>query len=531
MNFQTSTFLNDVKARNALISGFNQVADMVKPTIGPCGKNIVIERALGYPLITKDGATVAKYIKLTNLQEDLGAKLCREVAMRTNELVGDGTTTSIVLAQAIINGSLPLIEAGLNPIQLRKGIEKAVNTAIEEIENLSIPVTIPDGVFQVAAISSKNTYIGELIAKAFNKIGKDGTVFVQESTERSTSIEISQGLELDNGYMSPYFASEGMDISLESPYILITDHVLNETSDVKRVLSWCSWEKKALLIITPNIKKDVLGVLFSYNTAETGKVVAVKAPGFGDFRQGLLEDLALVTNGTFITKELGMSLGNIEKAMLGKAEKVIVTRHKTTILGGDGSRQNIDKQIRKVKTLISQTSQTEDRDRLLKRLTLLSGGIAVIQVGADTDMALKELKDRVIKGVKASKAAIEKGIVPGGGTAFIRAAQALDKIKTDNWYEMAGIRLIKQALEAPLIQIVNNAGGNGKNIVELLKKHDKNTGYDAVAGIFVDMINVGIVDPAKVTITALRNAMGIASLLFTVEGSVGNKSRKGDNRE
>lgn len=525
MNIQTSTILTKAKASKALISGFNQVADMVKSTLGPCGKNIVIERALGYPLITRDGATVAKYIKLPNLLEDLGAKLCREVASKTNELVGDGTTTSIVLAQAMIKGSLPLIEAGLNPIQLRKGIENAVNAAIEEIQGLSIPVTIPDGVFQVASISSKNTYIGELIAKAFAIIGQDGIVSVQESIERNTSIEVSQGLELDNGYMSSYFvtASEGMEITLPSPYILITDHVLNETSEVKRVLNWCSWEKKALLIIAPDIKKDVLGVLISHNTAEkTGNVVAVKAPGFRDYRQGILEDLAIVTNGTFITRELGISLNNIERAMLGKAEKAIVTRHKTTIFRGEGSPQNIDEQVKKLKTLLSQTSHTEDRDKLLKRLALLSGGIAVIRVGADTELAQREMKERVIDAINASKAAIEKGIVPGGGTAFIRAAQALDKVKTENRYEIAGIRLVQQALQAPLIQIVNNAGGNGKKIIELMKKHDKNTGYDAMSGTFVDMINVGIVDPAKVTITALRNAMGIASLLFTAEGLVKN---------
>nr|AAD44540.2 GroEL-type chaperonin [Desulfitobacterium dehalogenans ATCC 51507] len=511
-----------MSVRKALVSGVDQVADMVKLTLGPRGKNIVIERRGAYPLITRDGVTVAKYISLSDAQENLGAKLCKEAAAQTNDLVGDGTTTSIVLAQAMAKGGLSLVEAGLDPMQFKKGIERAVDYAVAEIQRLSVPVTVPDGVCQVASVSSKSTPVGELIAQAMAKVGPDGTISVEESIERHTYVEVTEGLELNSGYMSSYFLNEGEElmVSLANPYILITDYTLKEISEVKRTLNLCAWEIRPLFFIAGNMTKDVLGMLIAHNKANQEKVVVVKTPSHGDDRQGIMEDLAIVTGGSVITKKLGMVLNSIEKPMLGKSQKVVVTRYKTTILGGAGTAEGIQEQVRKLKVILGQTSDSEEGAQLKQRISALAGGIAVIRVGADTHIALKELKDRVIDAVHAAKAAVESGVVPGGGTVFIRAAQALDKVPVSTDYEKAGIKLVQRALEAPLQQIVSNSGGNGKKIVAMTKTLGYDMGYDALSGKFVDWAAAGIVDPAKVSVTALRNAMGIASILLTTEGKI-----------
>lgn len=511
-----------MSVRRALVSGVDQVADMVKLTLGPRGKNIIIERSWGYPLITRDGVTVANSINLPDSQENLGAKLCKEAAARTNDLVGDGTTTSIVLAQALAKGGLYLVEAGLDPMQFKKGLEKAADYAIAEIQRLSIPVTVPAGVGQVAAISAKSVPVGELIAQAMARVGPDGIITVEESIERHTYIEVTEGLELNSGYMSAYFLdeSEEMTVQLEKPYILITDHILQEIPEVKRILNWCAWEKRPLLIIAGNMTRDVLGMLIAHNKANREKVIVVKTPGHGEQRQGIMEDLAIVTGGTVIAKSLGMILATIEKPMLGTSRKAIVTRHKTTVLGGAGTSESIQEQVRQLKVILKQTSDSEEGAQLQQRISALAGGIAVIRVGAATRIALKELKDRVIDAVHAAKAAVESGIVPGGGTVLIRAAQALEQVQSATDYEKAGIKLVQKALEAPLQQIVSNSGGNGKKIVEMTKTLGNELGYDALSGKFVDWAAAGIVDPAKVAMTALRNALGIASILLTTEGKV-----------
>ncbi|RNC29212.1 MAG: 60 kDa chaperonin 5 [Candidatus Dichloromethanomonas elyunquensis] len=510
------------EARQALARGVDKVADLVKVTLGPKGRNIVIEQMIGYPIITKDGITVAKHVNLPDSQENMGARLCREAARQTNDLEGDGTTTSIVLVQAIVKGGLPLVEAGEDPIQLKRGMEKAFQAASREIIGMGAEATSKN-VSQVASISAKSHVIGELIAQAMEKAGMDGIVTVQETIEHRTYIEVTEGIELASGYLSSYFVSENerLAVNLEKPYILMTDQVVDNIGQIKRVLNWCIWEKKPLLIVAGQVTKDILGMLIAHNTeAREGKAIAIQAPGIGQNRLNVLEDLAIVTGGSVAAKILGISLEHVEKSMLGKAEKITVTRQKTTVIGDGGSREMIEKQAAQLKVLIKQTSDAEEQGKLRERIAKLSGGIAVIKVGADTKIALRELKDRVIDAVQASKAAVEGGIVPGGGTAYVRAAKILDNLQADSEDELSGIRLIRQALAAPLRQIVVNAGGNGDKIVEMTAKAAPSLGYDAMSGKFVDMIEAGIVDPVKVVVTALNKAVGIGSILLTSEGLV-----------
>ncbi|NLI93539.1 MAG: molecular chaperone GroEL [Peptococcaceae bacterium] len=509
------------EARQALVRGVDQVADLVKVTLGPKGRNIVIGQVMGYPIITKDGVTVAKHIHLPDPQENMGARLCREVARQTNDLVGDGTTTSIVLAQAMVKGGLPLIEAGLDPLRLKKGMELAVQAVSAEIERRSVPAT-PETILQVAAIAAKSLEVGELIAEAVAKVGAGGMITVEETIERKTFVQVTEGMELACGYLSPYFTgeSEQMTIRLENPYILMTDQVIENLQQVKRILNWCAWEKKPLLIMAHHVSKDVLGLFISHNQNGQGKVIAVQTPGYGPYRSGNLEDLAVVTGGSVITKILGLSLENTEKSMLGQAEKVTVDRHQTKVVGGSGNPEMREKHIRSLKILLRQTSDSEEKEKLQERIARLSGGMAVIRVGAETKMALRELKDRVIDAVQASKAAAESGVVPGGGTVFLRAAEVLTGLPAGSEAEQAGIALIQRTLEAPLRQIVANAGGSGDKIVEKSRRLEEGMGYDAMSGRFVDLLAAGIVDPAKVAITALRKAMGIASILLTTEGLI-----------
>jgi chaperonin GroEL len=518
---KTTVTLNE-EARYALARGVDKVADLVKVTLGPKGRNIVIEQMMGYPLVTKDGVTVAKHINLPDPRENMGARLCKEVARQTNDMVGDGTTTSIVLAQAIVKGGMPLVEAGADPIRLKKGMEKAVQAVSQEIGRLGVPAT-PETVSQVASISAKSRLTGELIAQAVEKVGQNGIVTVQETIERRTFIETTEGMELESGYLSSYFLSENdrMILNLEKPYILMTDQMIDNIQQIKRVLNWCIWEKKPLLIVAKQVTKDVLGMLITHNTeAREAKAIAVQAPGTGEYRLGILEDLAVKTGGSVLVEMLGLSLENIEKSMLGNAEKIIVTRQKTTVIGGGGSSEMIEEKSNQLRALIRQTSESGERQKLQERIAKLSGGIAVIRVGADTKIALKELKDRVIDAVQASKAAVESGVVPGGGTTYVRAAKVLDDLKADSEDELSGIRLIRQALTVPLRQIVSNTGGNGDKIVEMTSKAAPGMGYDAMSGKFVDMMAEGIVDPVAVTVTALNKAMGIASILLTTEGVI-----------
>jgi len=515
------------EARQALARGVDQVADLVKVTLGPKGRNIVIEQRIGYPIITKDGVTVAKHVNLPDPKENMGARLCREVASQTNHEVGDGTTTSIVLAQALVQGGLLLVEAGADPILLKKGMEQAVQHVCAEIERVSVPATA-EKVLQVASIAGKSLLIGELIAQGMDRVGANGMITVQETIEGRTFLEGTEGMELEGGYLSPYFVSEGekMAVQLENPYVLLIDQVIDNIQQVKRVLNWCAWEKKPLLIVAHQVSKDVLGLLISHNQNGEGKAIAVQTPGYGSYRLGILEDLAVVTGGSVIVKMLGMSLANTEKSMLGRAEKIIVERHKTIVIGGSGKAELKEKQIRSLKVLLRQTSGSEAKEKLQERIARLSGGMAVIRVGAETKIALRELKDRVIDALQASKAAVESGVVPGGGSIFMRAAKVLAELQALTTDEQAGISLIQSALEVPLRQIVTNAGGNGNKIVEMSRSLEDGRGYDAMSGKFVDMMAAGIVDPAKVSATALRKAMGIASILLTTESLIAKPQDK-----
>lgn len=521
-----SAIVFNTEARHALARGVDQVADLVKMTLGPKGRSIVIEQAMGNPIITRDGVTVAKHINLPDPREDMGARLCREIADQTDELAGDGTTTSIVLAQAIVKGGLSLVEAGADPIRLRQGMQRAVEAVCREIRRLSVAVT-PAKVYQVAAIASKSPYIGDLIAKAVNKAGRNGIITVQETIERRSYVQTSKGLELDSGYLSPYFLTEGQQSAvLQKPFVLITDEVIESISQVKRVLNWCSWENRPLLIVANQVTRDALGVLIKHNEAAEGKAIAVHGPGYGQYRLGILEDLAAVTGGSVVAKIFGRTLEHMDKSLLGQAEEIVVTRHKTSVVNGSGGSEMIEGQIGRLKALMRQTSDSEEKGKLQERIARLSGGMAVIFVGADTKMALRELKDRVTDAVRAAKAALEGGVVPGGGTAYLRTAKVLDETQALRWDEAAGIGLIRKVLEAPLRQIAENAGQSGDKIVRLAAGLENGTGYDAMSGKFVDMLEAGIVDPAVVTITALEKAVGIASILLTTEGLV-EKRRDG----
>ncbi|MGI6449978.1 MAG: Hsp60 family chaperonin [Desulfitobacteriia bacterium] len=518
---QKSAVTYKFEARQALARGVDQVAELVKVTLGPKGRNIVIGQFIGYPLITKDGVTVAKYIHLPDPQENMGARLCCEVAGQTNELVGDGTTTSIVLAQAIVKGGLPLIEAGLDPLGLKRGMELAIQTATGEIERRSVLAT-PERILQVASIAAKSVSAGKLVAEAMTKVGREGMITVQDTIERRTYVEVTEGIELACGYLSPYFAgdTEQMTVRLENPYVLMTDQVIDNLQQVKRILNWCTWEKKPLLIVAHHVTRDALGLFITYNQEGQGKVIAVQTPGHGFYRSGILEDLAIVTGGTVITKDLGLSLENTGKTMLGQAEKITVNRHQTTVIGGKGDKDKKEKHIRSLKVLLRQTSDSDEKKKLQERIARLSGGMAVICVGAETKMAQRELKDRIVDAVQASKAAAEGGVVPGGGIVFLRAAEVLTGLPAASGAEQAGIALIQRSLEVPLRQIVANAGGSGDKIVGKIRLMEEEMGYDALSGKFVDMMAVGIIDPAKVAIIALQKAMGIASILLTAEGLI-----------
>lgn len=520
-NRQTAVTLHG-DARRALVRGVDAVADMVKVTLGPRGKNIVIERVMGYPLITKDGVTVAKHIELPDTRENMGARLCRDVAVQTNDLAGDGTTTSIVLTQALIKEGLRLIEAGFEPVRLQQALVKAAEDVIAAIMQASIPADSYERICQVAASASKNTRIGELVGQAIIKAGPHGIVDVHETNERNTYVEVTDGLELDSGYISSYLVSaeHGMMLQLENPLILITDSVLNDLNHVKRVLNICEWQKKPLLMVAAEITRDVLGMIIAHNDSKEQKVAVVKAPGYGQNRLDLLEDLALMTGAVLIAEQLGLTVERVQESMLGQAKSVTVMRHKTVILEGNAASGAKESRLKSLNVLMRQTSDPEEQAGLQQRLAKLGGGIAVIRVGADTEMALRELKDRVVDAVNAARAAVESGIVPGGGTALVRAAAALEPDPGDSDVQAAAKRLLKNVVEAPLRQIVFNTGGNPERIVEQAKRLNGSIGYNALTQEFEDLVQSGIVDPAKVTVTALRSAVGVAAITLTAEGLI-----------
>jgi chaperonin GroEL len=508
------------EARHALERGVNKLADAVKITLGPKGRNVVLERKYGSPTITNDGVTIAKEIELEDPFENMGAQLAKEVATKTNDIAGDGTTTATLLAQAMVREGLKNVAAGANPMILKKGIEKAVQSIVDEIKNISKPVDKKESITQVASISASDEEIGSLIAEAMEKVGKDGVITVEESKTMGTNLEVVEGMLFDRGYISPYMVtdSERMEAVLDDPYILITDKKITLIKDLLPILEKVVQRGKPLLIIAEDIEGEALATLVVNKLRGTLNVVGVKAPGFGDRRKAMLSDIAIVTGGQVISEDVGMTLENTSIEMLGQARQVKITKEETTIVDGKGTSQDIKNRISQIKLEIEDTTSDYDKEKLQERLAKLAGGVAVIQVGAATETEMKEKKHRIEDALSATRAAVEEGIVPGGGVALLQISPALDELqKQENDDIATGISIVRRALTEPIKQIANNAGAEGSVVAEKVLNLPKGQGYNAMTGEFVDMLKAGIVDPAKVTRSALQNAASIASMLLTTE--------------
>lgn len=517
----------NAEARHGLERGVNTVAQAVKVTLGPKGRNVVLERKFGSPVITKDGVTVAKEIELSDPYENMGAQLCREVASKTNDVAGDGTTTATVLAQAIMAEGLKNVAAGANPIFIKRGIDKAVEVAVEEIKKVAIPVETRDDIAHVASIAANDRSIGDLIAEAMEKVGKDGVITVEESKGITTQVEVVEGMEFDKGYVSPYFVTnaEAMEVELEDPYILIHEKKISAIADLLPVLEKVVRTGKPLLIVAEDIEGEALATLVVNKIRGTLACCAVKAPGFGDRRKAMMEDIAILTGGTFLAEDMGIKLENVDLNMLGRAKKVKVGKEKTTIVEGAGKEEAIKGRIAQIKKQLEETESEYEREKLQERLAKLSGGVAVIKVGAATETELKEKKHRVEDALSATRAAVEEGIVPGGGVTYVNIIPALDKVQVEG-DEAVGVKIIRRALEEPIRQIATNAGWEGSIVVERVKQEKPGIGFDAVTETYVDMVKAGIVDPAKVALSALQNAASIASMLLTTEALVAEIPQK-----
>ena len=517
----------DEVARRALERGANAVADAVKVTLGPKGRNVVLDKKWGAPTITKDGVTVAKEIELEDPYENMGAQLVREVASKTNDVAGDGTTTATVLAQAIVNEGLRYVAAGGNPMVVKRGIDLAVAKAVEEIKKISTPITDKESVASVASIAGNDKEIGGLIADAMEKVGKDGVITVEESKGTDTTLEVVEGMQFDKGYISPYMVTdpERMEAVLEDPLILIHEKKIGAAADLIPVLEKIASARRPLLIIAEDVDGDALATLVVNKLRGTFVSVAVKAPGFGDRRKAMMEDIAILTDGKFITEDLGLKLENVDITMLGRAKKVIVTKELTTIVEGAGSTDAVKGRIDLIRRQMESTDSSYDREKLQERLAKLAGGVAVIKVGAATETELKEKKHRFEDSLSATRAAVEEGIVPGGGTTLINVIPALEGLG-EGTDEKVGVAIVRRALEEPLRQIAQNAGMEGSVVVEKVKNLPKGQGLNAATEEYVDLIKAGIVDPVKVTRSALENAASIASLILTTEGLVAEKPEK-----
>ena len=510
-------------ARKKLESGVNQLADTVKVTLGPAGRNVILDKKFGSPLITNDGVTIAREIELEDAFENMGAQLVKEVATKTNDVAGDGTTTATLLAQAIVREGLKNVAAGANPMILKNGITKATELAVEEIKKLSTLIDRKEDIADVAAISAADDTIGELISEAMEKVGKDGVITVEESRTMGTQLEVVEGMQFDRGYLSPYMVtdSDKMEAVLERPYILITDKKISNIQDILPVLEQIVQQGRKLLIIAEDIEGEALATLVVNKLRGTFEVVAVKAPGFGDRRKAMLEDIAIVTGGTVISEELGYDLKTAELSMLGEAKSVKVDKENTTVIDGNGTAEAIQDRIKQIKNQIEDTTSEFDKEKLQERLAKLSGGVAVIQVGAATEVEMKEKKLRIEDALNATRAAVEEGIVPGGGTAFVLAIPEVQKLVEELvGDEKTGAKIILRALEEPIRQISINAGVEGSIVVEKVKLSEKGIGYNALKGEYVDMLKAGIVDPTKVTRSALQNAASISAMFLTTEAAV-----------
>lgn len=506
-------------ARVALEAGVDKVASAVKVTLGPKGRNVVLERKFGSPIITKDGVTVAKEIELEDPYENMGAQLCREVAAKTNDITGDGTTTATVLAQIIVREGLKNVAAGANPIFIKRGIDKAVNAVVEELQKMAIPVVDKKDIAHVASVSGNEEAIGQWIAEAMDKVGKDGVITVEESKGFETSIDQVEGMEFDKGYISAYFMtnSDTMETVMDDPYILLYEKKISNIQEMLPLLEKVARTSKPLVIICEDIEGEALATLVVNKLRGILNVAAVKAPGFGDRRKAMLEDIAILTGGQFITEDLGFKLDKVELDMLGRAKTVKISKEKTTIVEGRGEKENIEGRINQIRRQIDESDSEYDREKLQERLAKLAGGVAIIKVGASTETELKEKKHRIEDALAATRAAVEEGIVAGGGTTFINIIPVLNKLKVSP-EEKVGVDIIKRALEEPLRQIATNAGLEGSVVVERVKKSGKaGYGLNALTEEYCDLVKSGIVDPVKVTRSALQNASSIAALLLTTE--------------
>jgi len=507
------------ESRRALERGVNVVADAVRITLGPKGRNVVLEKKWGSPTITNDGVTIAKEIELEDPYENMGAQLTKEVASKTNDVAGDGTTTATVLAQAMVREGFKNVAAGANPMMVKRGISKATKAVVEKIAKLSVPVKEKQEIKQVAAISGNDEEIGDLIADAMDKVGKDGVITVEEAKGTETSLEVVEGMQFDKGYLSPYFVTdkENMVCELDDPYFLLFEKKISAVKDIVPILEKIAQAGRPIVILCEEVEGEALATLVVNSLRGTLKAVAVKSPGFGDRRKAMMEDLAILTNGKFISEDLGIKLENIDLKDLGKAKKVTITKENTTIIEGAGSRDAIKGRVAQIKRQIEESDSDYDKEKLQERLAKLAGGVAVIKVGAATETELKEKKHRIEDALSATRAAVEEGIVAGGGVCLVNAMTAIDKLEADSQDEELGIKIVLKSLEAPLRQIVVNAGYEGAVIIEEVKKAKKGQGYNALSNKIEDMFKAGIVDPAKVTRSALENAASIASMLLTTE--------------
>ena len=511
----------DIEAREGLKKGVDALANAVKVTLGPKGRNVIVGKSFGGPQVTKDGVTVAKEIELEDALENMGAQMVKEVASKTNDLAGDGTTTATILAQSIVNEGLKNVTAGANPMDLKRGVDKAVSTIVDELNKSAKTVgNSSEKIQQIASISANNdSAIGDLITQAFEKVGKEGVITVEEAKGTDTYVDVVEGMQFDRGYLSPYFVtnSEKMEADLESPYILLYDKKISAMKDLLPVLEPVAQSGKPLLVIAEDVDGEALATLVVNKLRGAMKIAAVKAQGFGDRRKAMLEDIAILTGGTVISEERGFNIENTTIDMLGSAERVTIDKDNTTIVNGSGEKKEIEARVGQIKSQIETTTSDYDKEKLQERLAKLAGGVAVLYVGAASEVEMKEKKDRVDDALHATRAAVEEGIVAGGGVALIRARKQLDKIKAINDDELTGIQIIFRALEAPLRTIVENAGGEGSVVVAKILDGKNGFGYDAKSDKYVDLFESGIIDPKKVTRVALENAASVAGMILTTE--------------
>lgn len=520
-----------IDARKQMMDGVNILANAVKVTLGPKGRNVVIDKSFGAPAITKDGVSVAKEIELENKFENMGAQLVREVASKTNDVAGDGTTTATVLAQAILVEGMKSVAAGMNPMDLKRGIDKAVAAAVAEIHKIATPADDSKAIAQVGSISANSdTKIGELISEAMERVGKKGVITVEEGSGFEDSLEVVEGMQFDRGYISPYFANkqDSLTAEFENPFILLVDKKISNIREIVPLLEQVMQQSKPLLIIAEDVENEALATLVVNNMRGGLKTCAVKAPGFGDRRKAMLQDIAILTGGTVISEEVGMSLESATIEHLGTAKKVTVGKENTVIVDGAGSKQEIEARVESINRQIEESTSDYDKEKLQERVAKLSGGVAVIKVGAATETAMKEKKDRVDDALHATRAAVEEGVVPGGGVAMVRALNALADLRGDNDDQNAGINILRRAMEAPLRQIVTNAGDEASVVVNEVKNGSGNYGYNAATGVYGDMLEMGILDPAKVSRSALEHAASVAGLMLTTEAMITDKPEDND---